>query len=286
MKKNTLFFVAAILLSMTLVMVTGCDDDDGENIVAPTVTSKPFVSAVVGINRHKVESGGVFGYATVTNFSSIPSVTMNGEMLRVEPELSIYGGGMGFMGDFDFDEDMQVDIVIGFGPDSETGTGSVVLPGYFEVVGETNVDVVPGSGVTVSWTTAEQAELYVAAGYFSGRYTDSDGESHYWDKNFGFTTTDTTLVISADAIWPDMSDVENIEDMSGDLDVYAVSGPATPGDPVNVSGACEGVLVSYSNFLDWNFNEWNPESAGKNNDREMEINVPEMLLKMLNEQVR
>ncbi len=93
MKKNALFLVAAVLLSMSLVMVTGCGDDDDETIATPTFVDKPFVSAMVGMGGGHRADDNTEAMVMVTNFTNVPGVTINGHEMGVEPEFSFYGEG-------------------------------------------------------------------------------------------------------------------------------------------------------------------------------------------------
>lgn len=278
MKKNALFLVAAVLLSLALVMVAGCDDDD-ENIVAPTVTSEPFVSAIIGNGmRMKADDGPPSAMVMVTNFTDVPGVTVNGDEIGVEPEFSFYGGGMGFAGSFNVSNDMMANLVVGFGEGVETGTASVAIPGTNEEVGETNINISEFEGFSATWTTSERAEKYMVSGYFDGNYTDNDDNGQSWDKSFSYITTDTTISVTAEQIWPAEADVQYINNFWGDLDVMPINGPMEAGEPTNITGGCRGIMVSYGDFLDWDFNWDSPSQDPALKDNEADVDWPALLM--------
>ncbi len=253
MKKTAFVLVAAVLLSLSLVLMTGCSDDD--EVTAPaTVAQKPFVSAVVGLDNHRKAESRSGAYVSVSNFTTCPGVTVNGTELMIEPEFSVYSGGMGFVGDFAQGIDNQVNLEVRFGEGEDTATGTINMPGENEVVGASDIDITAFQRLDLAWTTASNAEAYLVSGYFNCRYTDNSDESQDFDIRFSYTTTDTMMTFLPAEIWPAAADVQSMDNFWGDVDVMPVVGPLTPGSAANITGACNGVLVSFGYDLDWDFN--------------------------------
>ena len=94
MRKSALYLLLFSLAVVPMVFMAGCDDDD--NPTTTTVTGKPFVSAFVGMGGpRKVADDRSMAAVSITNFTTMPGVTMNGQALFPEPEFSFYGGGVG-----------------------------------------------------------------------------------------------------------------------------------------------------------------------------------------------
>ncbi len=282
MKKNSWLLVAAVLLSLSMVLFAGCDEDSETITNTTIIESKPFVKAIIGLGaRYKAEDYSSQALVQVSNFSIVPGVMINGGVLPVNTESTIYGGGIGFVGEYPETDDFMANLVVGFGEGSETGTASIIMPGTSEEIGDTEIQMVDFEGIEVSWTTAERAEKYMVIGYFEGNYVDQDDENQNWFYQFSLETTDTTLTIAASHIWPPEADVLSISNIWGDLDVLPVTGPTTPGEAGNVTGSCQGVMVGYGHFLDWDLN-YNPlKQDPEFENREADLDWPVRLMEMI-----
>nr|MEE4269140.1 hypothetical protein [Candidatus Krumholzibacteria bacterium] len=250
MKKSALYLLLFSLAVVPMVFLAGCDDDD--NPTTTTVASKPFVSAFVGLGGpRKVAEDPSMAAVSITNFTTMPGVTMNGQELFPEPEFSFYGGGVGFMGDCTPDVNNQVSMEVSFGAGSDPGVGTITLPGENEVAGESDLYLELNEALEFAWTTAEGADKYVVQGYVDVQYVDQEDAIQRNYYRFSFFTTDTSATVAADLIWPAAEEFQTIQDVWGDIDVVAVSGPTDPGEPGNVTGSCNGILISYGRSLDW-----------------------------------
>lgn len=257
MSKKCLWLPLLTLTILPLFLLTGCSDDDDDPI-AP-VDVKPFVSAIIsgyGGGFKADDPGMGSAIVTVTQFTTIPSVHVNGDALVMEPEISIYGGGMGFYGPLEMAEDNLASLVVGFGDGAATGTGSIVVAGHNEVVGDSEIDVVEYQDVDLTWTSAENAERYYLYAYFEVNYTDIDDNPQSWENHIGVAVTDTTFTLTADQMFPPQADVQTITYYYGDTDLTPINGPFVAGEATNITGACDGVLAAYGRNLDWDYN-WN-----------------------------
>ncbi len=269
MNKKWMILLAVALLAVGALALTGCDDDDDDAVVAaPTV--KPFVhgAIVTESNLNKVARRQTGAYITVSGCSSIPSVTINDTALDLEPEMSVYSGGVGFAGAFEPGDSSSAALVVDLGEDGAPGVATLPILGKSEIVGSYDVDVTPGTSQTFTWTSAANATTYCIQFYFDGSYLDAVGENHYWEKEFSTMTTDTFVTLTADQMFPVSDDVETVTEFWGDIDMTPAVGPVQHGDPQNVTGGCEGFFIGIGEYIDWDLDL--VDSGGTKTDREQD----------------
>jgi hypothetical protein len=256
MQKKWFILCLMGILAVSMMAFVGCSDDD-DDVVAPA-TLKPGVHGMVfGSSGGPRKDAGdpAAAYVTVANATVVPECTVNGVTLELEPEMSMYSGGMGHYGAFELAADNAVTVAVDLGGDRGTGSVSLTMPGEFDIVGNSMVYPTPGASETFDWTASADAEIYWVRADFEIRYVNNDGLSLYWENEWSLFTTDTEVTFTAAQMFPDPADVDHITSIWGDLDVMSVAGPIQAGDLSNVSGACTGFVVAIGNEIDWDMDD-------------------------------
>ncbi len=264
LKKKRLFLLATLALFAIGLSMIGCEGDEGPAGLAGTGAGS--IASMYGWIQTGTDGGmykgmeagdPVTAIVRVNNIPGVPVVTVNNATLMIEPELTIYGGGLGFYGVTATDANDSVSVTASF-----TDTDGLAAAAYahikmvdtFDIVTpvSSDVDLALGDSLRVVWSAAEGAVEYWYVGYFEGRYTDTAGEYKEYEWRFSKTTSATAVTFSADSIFGDISDVDSLRDLWGDFDVYAVSGASLSGGSGNVTGDGMGVVLgmSYGGDLD------------------------------------
>lgn len=268
MQKQWHLMMWMMILTIALVGFAGCsDDDDDNNTVAPTI--KPYVYGMAfqsGGGPRKAAGDPGYAYVSVANAPVVPGVTINGDALNLEPEMTIYGGSLGYYGEFVYGAGNTAALVVNL--DGETGGASVAVPDTFSVVGDDDVYLNYFSSHTFEWTDSDGAERYWVWADFEANYVDNEGNTQYFNNEFAFTTTGNSVTFAASDMFPPEADVDHFTYFWGDLDVTSVNGPMEPGDGTNITGAATGYLIGIGDSIDWNIEENVPMKQVQ--DREQE----------------
>ncbi len=261
------FFMLAVLAVLALGLgLVGCDSDDDENAVGLTTSTDGYYANVNGWIQSgpgglmKVTAAGdpAIAIINVSSIPSVPRVSVNGTTLGIEPELTVYGGGMAFYGAVTSNDDDSLIMNVKFtdiAGDSAAAYARIAMVDTFSITSGDggDMDLVYGDSLLITWNASSSATEYWYAGYFECDYTDTADEATYYEWQFSNTTTDTFIVFSADEIFGDMDDIDSVRYMYADFDVYGVSGPSLSGGPGNVTGDGMGVVLSVTHGGDLDF---------------------------------
>lgn len=250
MNRSRILILAALALSLVVV---GCsDDDDEQTTIIQPVELAPQVHALV-LNegpRRGDSDDRCQAYVVVSAYPVVPTVTVNEQPLIIEPELTIFGGGLGFYGHITESAHGTTDLLVDFGDAAEAGTASLPALGHSDVVGDPDIGVVPGEPLVLTWGSATNAETYWVQCDFEVEYLGDDETSHYWETVFETFVTDTSMTLAATDLFPADVAIEDITYFWGDVDIMPAAGPIQAGDVPNMEG-CGGTLISFGSGLDW-----------------------------------
>jgi len=266
-KSTIRLFLLATLAALALGLgIIGCDSDDDSTGAVGLTSSEDIMYASVygwiqsgnGGGLYKATTAGdpVMAIIHVGNVPSVPVVTVNNATLAIEPELTMYGGGVGYYGMANTDENDSLLVTASFtniDGDAATAYARVCMVDSFQItLADDDIQLALGDSLHVTWSAASGADEYWYRGYFECDYTDTAGEYRYYEWNFSCTSTDTAITIAADSIFGDISDVDSLRNLYGDFDLYAVSGCSLAGGPGNVSGSGMGMVLgmAYGGDLD------------------------------------
>lgn len=278
MQKKWHILLTMAILAIGLAGFTGCsDDDDNGATTAPTV--KPYVYAMAFLEgpMRKAEGDPGYAYVSVADAPMIPQVTLNGESAELNPEMTIYGGSLGFYGEFLQDAGNAVALQVDL--DGERGGASTTIPDEFDIVGDQDVYLAYFSSHTFAWTAATGAERYWVWADFEATYLDTAGVTRYWDNSIATVTTGTSISFTATDMFPPAGEVDSFTYFWGDLDVTAINGPMQAGEGVNITGAVTGYLIGVGGGIDWDIEEIVPAKAVE--DREQSIDYLGAYIEMM-----
>ncbi|MCP4684541.1 MAG: hypothetical protein GY867_03735 [bacterium] len=272
-KRTRLYLLSILGIMVFGLAFVGCEGDDGaEGPAGPAGGSAASMYGWVqagedwGYRKSTAAGDPVSAIIHVDNVPGVPVVTANGDVLAIEPELTIYGGGLGYHGVTTTDADDSVVVEASFtgldGTDKEVFARLGMVGDFNILVPDTDdVDIPLGDSLTVSWSAASDATEYWYTAYFDCDYTDTAGNYKYWSWSCSRTTTSTTVTFPADSIWGPLGEIDSVRYMDGDFDVYAVNGAALSGGPGNVTGDGMGVVLCMTYGGDLDIDE--ADGAGK-----------------------
>lgn len=279
--KRTLSWTLMLILALgCLLLLGGCDDDDA---TGPATQLEPTVFGILssdGGMRKAFDNPGT-AMITVSNAPAVPSVSVNGDALGLEPELVFYSGAFGFNGQFEIPETGAAAVAVDLNAGDLAATAAVAIPdgGSWILPASSDVAMSYGQSLSASWTAVDNADSYWVSWYFEVGYYDSDNFYEYYYNEGTTFVTGTEFTVAAGDIWPPETMVTSIQNLYGDFDVIPVNGPMTPGDLPNVTGDATGFVVAAGMDLDLDL--YLDSGPVKSDDRERDLDIAKTLLEKL-----
>ncbi|MCP4573843.1 MAG: hypothetical protein GY838_15910 [bacterium] len=255
MRRVTTATMMMVCLLTGGLFLTGCDDDDNAvNTVTEVIQVKPQVNGFIigegGGPKKAGSDGSIWAMLSVTGAPVTPAVSVNGEALGLEPELTIYGGGFGFNGNLVETVDANYDVQVDMG--DLAGACTIIVPESSEWTDPVGgrATVTPGQELTVAWTAVTNTTGYLLNYDFEVNYTDTLGSGEYWENDGSLYLTATTATFTVEDLFPPVDEVQSIDSFWGDMDLMPINGPIMPGSSPNVTGGATGFVFGAGGDLD------------------------------------
>lgn len=251
-RKNKLVF---LLTAAALIAITGCSGEDGAvGPQGPAGEVEPFVNGLVVRSNYEdyyqqEEIIDLQVLVSVNNVSTVPSVYVNDEEIPASLEGMVYSAGYSFWGGLFLDMGDSATLAVNYseGGENMTAGAAVAVPDTFDLLSSPGdplpLIISPAGSLDVEWESAAGAEKYWLVIDYDGSYIDNSGNEIDFDRSMITSVRDTTFTLYGSDIFPDRDDIDYYTGFGGNIYIYAVDGPISPGDEANVSGDAAGTFA-------------------------------------------
>lgn len=313
MPRKTSTYTLAILAILILLVVTGCDREQGSGgadslqgpLGAPnsnqdtgpqgpagdkgdqgplgdpgeTYAGKLNVMAVLTISS----TGYADLIASIYDAPTIPRVTLNDENVMPDYSWMFDGGRLAFDHTIRSEglDSVRLDIEY-TKKDSTTGTATsaIGVPVSPTVVTDT-VNILWGENAQVVWHKSDTADAYWVAFSSVLSYKSAAGTTklNYLSIDTVLAPNDTTFLVPTSEIFPDSSDVQSIYYFISSLSLRTVTGPWFPGETNNFNGDAFGIFVGLTDpqAIDINLVDSLPAPAPSYHPDNYEVDIDAMI---------
>ncbi len=264
-----------ILFALTvLMMIVGCEGDQGPEGAAglqgpqgdPGPTELNIVAVIKVTEDLKAFDMGHFAMS-IYNAPSIPHVRFNNEDLAPDDAAMFEEGRLSYKEVFGLvgNDSAFIDISYTMMDGNEGNASSAIsLPTEFVAI-DNNVVIGFGDDAEFEWEVSDGADAYWIGFSCFLFYTDTAGTAQYNSLEFDtvLAANDTTLQALTSTIFPDTTEVMQIDSFGGRCNIRAVTGPWLPGEYNNFTGDAFGIFVGTtdSRFIDIDIPRKIPEKA-------------------------
>ncbi|HEX7344812.1 MAG TPA: hypothetical protein VF398_11135 [bacterium] len=249
MSRRLKLALGLLIAAPCLLFLWNCEGPEGPSGPAGTtpITVSGSASWSIYSNYSDIE-------LYVSDSPSLPTLLVNGEEKTLQPVS--WTNGFRYVEPYSLlQPGDSLHIEIGFTRyDNQPGSAQIhtILPDTFRVwLPDTSeyISLPLGEDLVLNWTPSAGAEDYAIQGYMVYHYLDTAGVAR--DTSFGLSTVlvDTTWVIAAAALWPNLAAIDSLNSEYGNggvLYLSAICGPWQSGDPGNVAGDGVGIFTCYT----------------------------------------
>ncbi len=258
----------AFFISFSLTMFSACDNFKGsEGSTGPVGPTGPGVVYIKGFVINDESGTNNSASIIINNCKSVPSVALNGKNIKYDTNL-VYANSNHVTG-YSFSETFETPfqtatIEAAFTSiDGKEGNAAaqITVPGHFEITeyspNETSRNQLPFSSdeaITVSWSSSDNAEIYVVYVYGLIEYK-IQNETSRFDSEVNFIITNTSIEIPLTDLFHEsvIKEIDEIERGYIYFYLHALSGPHNPGDQGNITGDAEGMFYGMRSVSDISF---------------------------------
>jgi hypothetical protein len=254
MSTKSAFIVFAMVITIMAMVFVGCEGEQGPQ--GPSGTGSIYIIGEVRTNSYwgTVDTTGSVDI-WISGSEGIPIVTVN----EIPIPFNFGSVPLRFTEwNFHIYASDQVRLVVTEG-NTTVASSTTMMPGSFEITSpDTIADVVSiGDTLLLQWSVSQDAEIYHLDVFSSVMYSDTSGgfDFHWFNFYCDTLTTETEMSFPPILFFPDSIQINQFNNGLLKVQLYAISGPLSPGDPGNISGNGTGVLNGYSYTSEYEF-QW------------------------------